>query len=95
MLAEPTPFRIAIPQADMADLGARLERTRWPEPETVGDWSLPLIITHGWPPAARAFLVSCSGRPGGGRSGVSRTSATGVNRPEAAISLPLSSQNYS
>ena len=59
MPAELTPFRIEVPQAEAADLGERLRRTRWPEPETVGDWS------------------------------------RGVNRPGAAISLPLSSRNYS
>ena len=33
------PFHLAIPQADLDDLRARLARTRWPEQETVGDWS--------------------------------------------------------
>ena len=35
MPAEPKPFRIEIPQAELADLGQRLRRTRWPERETV------------------------------------------------------------
>ena len=34
-----TPFEIAIPEAALDDLRARLERTRWPERETVEDWS--------------------------------------------------------
>jgi epoxide hydrolase len=34
-----TNFRIAVPDADLRDLRERLTRTRWPEPETVGDWS--------------------------------------------------------
>jgi len=34
-----TPFRINVPQADLDDLRDRLRRTRWPEPETVDDWS--------------------------------------------------------
>jgi pimeloyl-ACP methyl ester carboxylesterase len=34
-----TPFRIEIPEADLSDLRERLRRTRWPEPETVTDWS--------------------------------------------------------
>jgi pimeloyl-ACP methyl ester carboxylesterase len=34
-----TPFRIAIPQAELDDLRTRLRRTRWPERETVDDWS--------------------------------------------------------
>jgi pimeloyl-ACP methyl ester carboxylesterase len=34
-----TPFRIETPESDLADLTKRLQRTRWPEGETVGDWS--------------------------------------------------------
>ena len=39
------PFRLAVPEADLADLRDRLVRTRWPEPETVTDWSqgVPLV----------------------------------------------------
>jgi epoxide hydrolase len=33
------PFRINFPEADIEDLRDRLRRTRWPEPETVQDWS--------------------------------------------------------
>jgi pimeloyl-ACP methyl ester carboxylesterase len=36
---EITPFRIAIPQGDLDDLWQRLRLTRWPERETVDDWS--------------------------------------------------------
>jgi pimeloyl-ACP methyl ester carboxylesterase len=36
---EPTPFRIDVPQSTVDDLRDRLRRTRWPEPEPVGDWS--------------------------------------------------------
>ena len=32
-------FRIAVPDLVLDDLRERLRRTRWPEPETVGDWS--------------------------------------------------------
>jgi pimeloyl-ACP methyl ester carboxylesterase len=34
-----TPFHLAIPQADLDDLHRRLDHTRWPERETVDDWS--------------------------------------------------------
>jgi pimeloyl-ACP methyl ester carboxylesterase len=34
-----TPFKYAAPQADLDDLKERLARTRWPERETVKDWS--------------------------------------------------------
>jgi len=33
------PFTVAIPDAEIADLKQRLARTRWPDPETVSDWS--------------------------------------------------------
>jgi len=33
------PFRIAIAEEVLVDLRSRLARTRWPERETVGDWS--------------------------------------------------------
>ena len=43
-----TSFRIDIPEADLDDLRERLRRTRWPEPETVDDWSqgTPLAYTR-------------------------------------------------
>ena len=34
-----TPFRIEIPDSDLDDLRLRLQLTRWPERETVSDWS--------------------------------------------------------
>jgi pimeloyl-ACP methyl ester carboxylesterase len=33
------PFRVAISDSEIADLKQRLARTRWPDPETVSDWS--------------------------------------------------------
>ena len=33
------PFHLAVAQADLDDLRRRLAATRWPERETVGDWS--------------------------------------------------------
>ncbi len=33
------PFRLAISDSEIADLKQRLARTRWPDPETVPDWS--------------------------------------------------------
>ncbi|ROS26017.1 epoxide hydrolase family protein [Cellulomonas sp. PhB150] len=33
------PFRVAIPDAEIDDLKQRLARTRWPDRETVPDWS--------------------------------------------------------
>ncbi|MFF9150532.1 epoxide hydrolase family protein [Streptomyces sp. NPDC014861] len=34
-----TPFRVAVTDAQLADLDSRLARTRWPDRETVDDWS--------------------------------------------------------
>ena len=47
-MPEITPFRIAVPDSDLADLTDRLRRTRWPEPECVDDWSqgIPLAYTR-------------------------------------------------
>jgi pimeloyl-ACP methyl ester carboxylesterase len=39
MAEEIIPFRIDVPDADLADLRDRLRRTRWPDRETVDDWS--------------------------------------------------------
>ena len=33
------PFRIAVEDTDATALRQRLARTRWPEPQTVADWS--------------------------------------------------------
>ena len=49
-----TEFHIDVPQADLDDLKERLGRARWPEHETVGDWSqgVPIVwlrdICHYW-----------------------------------------------
>ncbi|HEX2212888.1 MAG TPA: alpha/beta fold hydrolase [Mycobacterium sp.] len=47
-MAAITPFRIAVPDADLEDLRSRLLRTRWPEAECVDDWSqgIPLAYTR-------------------------------------------------
>ncbi len=33
------PFTAAVPESEVEDLRRRLAATRWPAPETVGDWS--------------------------------------------------------
>jgi pimeloyl-ACP methyl ester carboxylesterase len=40
------PFRIAIPDDQLRDLRERLGRTRWPERETVDDWSQGVPLTY-------------------------------------------------
>jgi epoxide hydrolase len=43
-----TPFRIDIPESELDDLRQRLRLTRWPDAETVDDWSqgIPLAYTR-------------------------------------------------
>jgi pimeloyl-ACP methyl ester carboxylesterase len=43
---EVTPFRIEVPQGTLADLRARLAGTRWPEAETVDDWSQGVPLSY-------------------------------------------------
>ncbi len=38
-MSGPVPFRIAVPEADLADLRARLARTRWPDDVNDAAWS--------------------------------------------------------
>jgi pimeloyl-ACP methyl ester carboxylesterase len=40
------PFRIAIAEAELDDLRDRLHRTRWPEAETVDDWSQGIPVAY-------------------------------------------------
>jgi pimeloyl-ACP methyl ester carboxylesterase len=43
---EVTPFRIDVPEAVLTDLRDRLGRTRWPEAETVDDWSQGIPLAY-------------------------------------------------
>ena len=40
------PFRVELPDSEIADLKQRLARTRWPDPETVPDWSQGVRVEH-------------------------------------------------
>ncbi len=40
------PFQVEISEAQVADLRARLARTRWPDAETVDDWSQGLPLAY-------------------------------------------------
>jgi pimeloyl-ACP methyl ester carboxylesterase len=40
------PFRIDVPDEDLVDLRERLARTRWPEAETVDDWSQGIPLAY-------------------------------------------------
>ncbi len=43
---EITPFRVDVPDADLADMRDRLARTRWPEPATVEDWAQGVPLSY-------------------------------------------------
>jgi hypothetical protein len=40
------PFRVEISDAAIRDLRERLARTRWPEKEPVGDWSMGIPLVY-------------------------------------------------
>jgi epoxide hydrolase len=40
------PFTLAVPQAELDELARRLAATRWPERETVEDWSQGVPLEH-------------------------------------------------
>ena len=44
--SDPEPFRLDVPEADLADLRARLRATRWPDPEVVDDWSQGIPLAY-------------------------------------------------
>ena len=46
MSDEVTPFRIEVPDADLTDLRERLRRTRWPDAETVDDWTQGIPLSY-------------------------------------------------
>ncbi|MGQ0623419.1 MAG: epoxide hydrolase family protein [Sporichthyaceae bacterium] len=41
-----SPFTVAVPEADLVDLRERLARTRWPDTQTVGDWSQGIPLDY-------------------------------------------------
>ena len=46
MSADIVPFRIEIADAELTDLRDRLRRTRWPDAETVDDWSQGVPLSY-------------------------------------------------
>jgi pimeloyl-ACP methyl ester carboxylesterase len=46
MSHEVTEFSIDVPEAELGDLRARLQRARWPERETVEDWSQGVPLAY-------------------------------------------------
>jgi len=58
-----TSFRIDIPDADLDDLRDRLRRTRWPEAETVDDWSQGVPLDTRKSSAGTGPTGTTGGRP--------------------------------
>jgi epoxide hydrolase len=46
MSDDPREFRIEVPEAELEDLRVRLRRARWPERETVEDWSQGVPLAY-------------------------------------------------
>ena len=46
MSSEITPFSIAASDAEIDDLKRRLAATRWPDAETVNDWSQGIPLAY-------------------------------------------------
>ena len=46
MSEEVKPFRIEVSEAELRDLRQRLKQTRWPEHETVADWSQGVPLAY-------------------------------------------------
>jgi epoxide hydrolase len=46
VFVEVMPFRIAVDEAELRDLRERLNRTRWPDAETVDDWSQGVPLAY-------------------------------------------------
>lgn len=65
------PFELAIPQSQIDDLNTRIDMTRWPEKETVDDWS------QGAPLAALQDLVAYWRKDYDWRRGEARLNALG------------------
>ena len=45
-MTEVRPFSVEISRAAIDDLRERLARTRWPEKEPVGDWSMGIPLAY-------------------------------------------------
>ncbi len=43
---DPRPFPIVVPETELNDLKRRLAQTRWPEQETVSDWSQGIPLAY-------------------------------------------------
>ena len=68
-MSEITPFEIEIAEDVISDLKDRLSRTRWPDKETVDDW------TQGVPLAYQKklmdwYMKNKNGEPGENRAGI-------------------------
>ena len=95
-----TPFRLAVPDAELDDLRRPPARTRWPEAETVDDWSqgIPLAYVqelceywadgYDWR-AAEARLNALPAVPHRRSTGSASTSCTCARRTPDALPLVI------
>ena len=88
-----TPFRVEIPDAQLDDLRDRLARTRWPEPETVDDWSqgIPLAYVQelcGYWARRLRLARAASAAQRASRSSAPRSTALGIHFLHAARPQP-------
>jgi pimeloyl-ACP methyl ester carboxylesterase len=60
-----TPFTLGVPQADLEDLNRRIDQTRWPDAETVDDWTqgAPLAKIKRWEEKGSGYFKQQSTRP--------------------------------
>jgi hypothetical protein len=60
------PFRVEVPEEDLAELRRRIDATRWPERETVGDDSqgVPLATMQELARYGRQIMTGASARRG-------------------------------
>ena len=65
-----TPFTLAVEQAALDDLHRRLDLTRWPEKETVEDWTQGSPLASLW----RSWLATTESRLNMGRVVLTYTS---------------------
>ena len=79
-MTEIVPFRVEVPEADLVDLRERLRRTRWPEAETVDDWSQGVPLAY-LTDLCRHWAEAYDWRPLRGPAGPAEPVPDGDRRP--------------
>jgi hypothetical protein len=79
------PFTVSISDSEIDDVKQRLARTRWPDPETVGDWSQGVRVEN----AEALFRAAPVRYASVGTGPVPRTGTVGVVAPTVRPDLRL------